>query len=205
MPEKPTHVIVGASLAGAKAAEALREEGFEGRIVLIGAEPDRPYERPPLSKEFIRGQSPREKAFVHRESFYTINPLVKALVARGIAPPRLRDPRDHGARSGQARRTPVGNGLDGDTFWIVAEHGRRAAYVRNIVADPRVRVNVRGRWRAGTAHLMPEDDPRERQRKIGLRFNAAVVRAMGTELLTVRVDLDPPARAAVARRRAGSG
>ena len=87
MPEKPTHVIVGASLAGAKAAEALREEGFEGRIVLIGAEPDRPYERPPLSKEFIRGQSPREKAFVHRESFYTINPLVKALVARGIAPP----------------------------------------------------------------------------------------------------------------------
>jgi 3-phenylpropionate/trans-cinnamate dioxygenase ferredoxin reductase subunit len=47
-----THVIVGASLTGAKAAETLREEGFDGRIVLIGSEAERPYERPPLSKDF---------------------------------------------------------------------------------------------------------------------------------------------------------
>ncbi|MDQ4130277.1 MAG: FAD-dependent oxidoreductase, partial [Actinomycetota bacterium] len=51
-----TYVIVGASLAGAKAAEALREEGFDGRIVLIGAEPEPPYERPPLSKDYLRGE-----------------------------------------------------------------------------------------------------------------------------------------------------
>nr|MBA2295617.1 FAD-dependent oxidoreductase [Actinomycetota bacterium] len=70
MPDKPTHVIVGASLAGATAAETLREEGFDGRIVLVGAEPDRPYERPPLSKDFIRGETVREKAFVHAEGFY---------------------------------------------------------------------------------------------------------------------------------------
>jgi 3-phenylpropionate/trans-cinnamate dioxygenase ferredoxin reductase subunit len=65
-----TFVIVGASLAGAKAAQELRERGFDGRIVLIGSEPERPYERPPLSKDYLRGESEREKAFVHPEGFY---------------------------------------------------------------------------------------------------------------------------------------
>src|SRR5829696_1031245 len=65
-----THVIVGAGLAGAKAAEALRDEGFDGPIVLIGEEPEQPYERPPLSKEYLRGEAPREKAHVHPEGFY---------------------------------------------------------------------------------------------------------------------------------------
>lgn len=120
-----------------------------------------------------------------------VNPVVRWAVERGIAPPTYAILETTGRRSGRPRRTPVGNGLHGGTFWIVAEHGRRAAYVRNIEADPRVRVKVRGRWRTGRAHPVPDDDPRERQRMIGLRFNAAVVRAMGTELLTVRVDLDP--------------
>jgi 3-phenylpropionate/trans-cinnamate dioxygenase ferredoxin reductase subunit len=62
-------VIVGAGLAGAKAAETLREEGFDGRIVLVGAEPERPYERPPLSKDYLRGEI-REKPYVHDEGFY---------------------------------------------------------------------------------------------------------------------------------------
>ena len=52
-----TFVIVGASLAGAKAAETLRDEGFDGRVVLIGAEEERPYERPPLSKDYLRGEA----------------------------------------------------------------------------------------------------------------------------------------------------
>jgi 3-phenylpropionate/trans-cinnamate dioxygenase ferredoxin reductase subunit len=65
-----TFVIVGAGLAGAKAAETLREEGFDGRIVLLGAEPHRPYERPPLSKDYLRGESQRDGAFVHPEEFY---------------------------------------------------------------------------------------------------------------------------------------
>lgn len=121
---------------------------------------------------------------------YFFNPLVKAGVRSGL----LRGYailETTGRRSGEPRRTPVGNGLDGDTFWIVTEHGRRAAYVRNIAANPRVRVMVRGSWRSGTAHLLPEDDPRERQRAIGRRLNAATVRALGTELLSVRIDLDP--------------
>jgi 3-phenylpropionate/trans-cinnamate dioxygenase ferredoxin reductase subunit len=65
-----TFVIVGASLAGAKAAEELRTQGFDGRVVLLGAEPERPYERPPLTKDYLRGESEREKAYVHAAGFY---------------------------------------------------------------------------------------------------------------------------------------
>jgi 3-phenylpropionate/trans-cinnamate dioxygenase ferredoxin reductase component len=65
-----TFVIVGASLAGAKAAEELRERGFDGRVILIGAESERPYERPPLTKDYLRGESDREKAYVHPSDFY---------------------------------------------------------------------------------------------------------------------------------------
>ena len=64
------HVIIGASLAGAKAAETLREEGFDGRIVLVGAEEERPYERPPLSKDYLRGEAGRDKVYVHDDGFY---------------------------------------------------------------------------------------------------------------------------------------
>jgi 3-phenylpropionate/trans-cinnamate dioxygenase ferredoxin reductase component len=63
-------VIVGASLTGAKAAETLREEGFDGRIVLLGSETERPYERPPLSKDYLRGESGRDAIFVHDSGFY---------------------------------------------------------------------------------------------------------------------------------------
>ena len=65
-----THVIVGASLAGARAAETLREEGFDGRVVLVGAEEERPYERPPLSKDYLRDEVGREKVYVHGEGLY---------------------------------------------------------------------------------------------------------------------------------------
>ncbi len=67
---KQTFVIVGASLGGAKAAEQLRDRGFDGRIVLIGTELERPYERPPLSKDYLRGESERETARVHQHDFY---------------------------------------------------------------------------------------------------------------------------------------
>ena len=65
-----TFVIVGAGMTGAKAAETLREEGFDGRVVLVGQERERPYERPPLSKGYLMGQSPFEDAHVHPETFY---------------------------------------------------------------------------------------------------------------------------------------
>jgi deazaflavin-dependent oxidoreductase (nitroreductase family) len=73
----------------------------------------------------------------------------------------------------------------------VTEHGRKAGYVRNIEANPRVRVKVGRRWRTGSARVLADDDPRARQRAMPNRLNSAAVRLMASELLTVRVDLDP--------------
>jgi 3-phenylpropionate/trans-cinnamate dioxygenase ferredoxin reductase component len=70
MTSDQTFIIVGASLAGAKAAETLRSEGFDGRVVLIGEESERPYERPLLSKEYLLGDKPAAKLYVHDEGFY---------------------------------------------------------------------------------------------------------------------------------------
>jgi 3-phenylpropionate/trans-cinnamate dioxygenase ferredoxin reductase subunit len=70
MTAEQTFVIVGASLAGAKAAQTLRHEGFAGRLVLVGAEDERPYERPPLSKDYLRGETGRDRIYVHDEGFY---------------------------------------------------------------------------------------------------------------------------------------
>ena len=63
-------VIVGAGLAGARAAEAVRKEGFEGSVTLLGAEPERPYNRPPLTKDYLRGETERDAVYVHPEAFY---------------------------------------------------------------------------------------------------------------------------------------
>ncbi|MFE0512979.1 nitroreductase/quinone reductase family protein [Streptomyces sp. NPDC058964] len=93
-----------------------------------------------------------------------------------------------GRRSGLPRRTPVGGRRIGDSFWLVSEFGTRSQYVRNIQADPAVRVRVRGRWHEGTAHLLPGDDAVARLRSLP-RLNSAAVRVLGTDLLTVRVDL----------------
>jgi 3-phenylpropionate/trans-cinnamate dioxygenase ferredoxin reductase subunit len=70
MAEQRTFAIIGASLAGAKAAEALRDDGFDGRIVLLGAESERPYERPELSKKYLRGEAERDSLYVHEERYY---------------------------------------------------------------------------------------------------------------------------------------
>jgi len=119
------------------------------------------------------------------------NPLVKAATDAGLPLPGVVIQETTGRKSGQPRRTPVGKALVGDTLWIVAEHGRRAGYVRNISANPRVRVKLGRRWRTGTARVLPDDDPVERQRRLPNRLNSAGVRLMGSDLLTVRVDLDP--------------
>ncbi|MCD6015325.1 MAG: NAD(P)/FAD-dependent oxidoreductase [Solirubrobacterales bacterium] len=79
-----TFVIVGAGLAAAKAAETLREEGFDGRLILIGDEPERPYERPPLSKDYLRGET-TDKPYVHAESFYSDHEIELLLSTRVTA------------------------------------------------------------------------------------------------------------------------
>jgi deazaflavin-dependent oxidoreductase (nitroreductase family) len=131
---------------------------------------------------------------------YLLNPPIRLLLALGIAPPGYAVLETTGRRSGRARRTPVGNGLVDTTFWLIAEHGHRSGYVRNLETDPRVRVKVRRGvryvWRSGTAHVLDGDDPIARQRTLGrghpIRvINAWTVRGLGTELLTIRIDLDP--------------
>jgi 3-phenylpropionate/trans-cinnamate dioxygenase ferredoxin reductase subunit len=98
-------VIVGASLAGAKAAETLRTEGFDGRVVLVGAESERPYERPPLSKDYLRGEAGREKVYVHDESFYAEQDIELRLgrTAVSLDPMAHEVTLDDGERLGYAR------------------------------------------------------------------------------------------------------
>jgi deazaflavin-dependent oxidoreductase (nitroreductase family) len=140
-----------------------------------------------------------KRRVIHALQKYVLNPPIKLLFAIGIVPPGYALLETIGRTTGRSRCNPVGDGRVGMQFWIVAEHGREAGYVRNIVRNPRVRVKVReglrARWRPGTATLLPDDDPRERQRWLarqrpGSFTNALVVRMFGTNLLTIRVDLD---------------
>jgi deazaflavin-dependent oxidoreductase (nitroreductase family) len=93
-----------------------------------------------------------------------------------------------GRLSGEPRQTPIGGRRTGNQFWLVSEFGERSQYIRNIKADPRVRVRIRGKWLTGTAHLMPDDDAVKRLASLP-RLNSAAVRVFGTDLLTVRIDL----------------
>ena len=118
---------------------------------------------------------------------YALNPFTK-LVA-GLFPGWMLL-ETTGRRSGRPRRTTLGGTRDGDVFWVVSEQGAKANYVRNIAADPQVRVRIGGRWRTGRATIMPDDDAQARVRTQSA-WNRNAVRLMGTDLLTVRIDLDP--------------
>ena len=131
---------------------------------------------------------------------YVMNPLMRLLLVARINPYGLVILETRGHASGKIRRVPVGNGRKGNSFWIIAEHGTRAGYVRNIDHDPhvrvRLRVGLRYRWVTGIATVRPDDDPLARQRQIiawhPLRaLNAVTVRVLGADLLTVHVQLDP--------------
>ena len=136
---------------------------------------------------------------------YVVNVPMRAIIDRGLAPDALALLETTGRRTGQARRTPLGNGLVDDTFWAIAERGLQADYVRNLQVEPRVRVKVGGHWRVGTATVLADDDVRARVRTI-LAANPSIARRadaklldtsvaiLGTEPVTVRIDLDPASR-----------
>jgi deazaflavin-dependent oxidoreductase (nitroreductase family) len=118
------------------------------------------------------------------------NRLTRFALRRGFAPKAFALLETTGRRSGRPRQTPVGNGFDGETFWLVAAHGTQADYVRNIRAEPRVRVKIAGRWRTGIATILPDDDTDARSRTLPYRWDATVGRWMASEPLTIRIDLD---------------
>jgi deazaflavin-dependent oxidoreductase (nitroreductase family) len=94
-----------------------------------------------------------------------------------------------GRKSGQPRHTAVGGRVVDNQFWMVSEHGDHSHYVLNIKANPAVRVRIGGTWRTGTAHLLPDDDARARLATLPA-MNSAVVKLVGSDLLTIRIDLD---------------
>ena len=126
---------------------------------------------------------------------YAINPLMRSALRVGIVPRAFALLETTGRRSGQRRLTPVGNGLDGDTFWLVSEHGLRSDYVRNLLADPSVRVKVGRRWRSGTASVVEADDGLARRKHLDRangvvgRVDGAIFRASASTPVTVRIDL----------------
>jgi len=130
----------------------------------------------------------RKRRRVRLVQRYLLNPpafvAVRAALVPGYALVETR-----GRRSGKRRRTVVGMHLDGTTGFVVAEHGRHAGYVRNIQADPTVRVCLRGRWHGARAELLVDDDADARLDTFGRPRHAATVRRFGTDLLTIRFDI----------------
>ncbi|WP_186243286.1 nitroreductase family deazaflavin-dependent oxidoreductase [Mycobacterium simulans] len=122
-----------------------------------------------------------KRQVVHRVQRLVVNPIGRQLPVTMLE--------TTGRKSGQPRRTAVGGSVVDNKFWMVSEHGEHSDYVYNIKANPAVRVRIGGKWRSGTAHLLPDDDPHDRLRSLP-RLNSAGVRTMGTDLLTIRVDLD---------------
>lgn len=128
-----------------------------------------------------------------------INPLDRLAFALRTPPPGDALLETVGRRTGQPRVTPVCDCLEGSTFWIVAQRGRDADYVKNIEANPRVRVKgslSNSAWRAGTADILDDDDPKERIRIIGRgnRWRRLCLQASASATinpLTIRIDLDP--------------
>jgi deazaflavin-dependent oxidoreductase (nitroreductase family) len=129
-----------------------------------------------------------------------VNPLIRLAFRIGIPDPGDALLETTGRRTARPRLTPVCDGLQGDAFWLLSQRGREADWVRNIEANPRVRVKLRSRrpanWRSGTAHILDADDPQERQRLLsqGEPWRRLCLRtsgALASAALTVRIDLDP--------------
>jgi 3-phenylpropionate/trans-cinnamate dioxygenase ferredoxin reductase component len=138
-----TYIIVGASLGGAKAAEELRRQGFDGRILLLGAEPERPYERPPLTKDYLRGESDREKTFVHEQAFYEDQQieLMTEVTATAIDPRGARVTLADGRELGFDRLL-LATGAEPRQIAVPGAHLDGVHYLRTLADSDRLRARL---------------------------------------------------------------
>jgi deazaflavin-dependent oxidoreductase (nitroreductase family) len=126
---------------------------------------------------------------------YTANPMIRGLFKAGITPPGMALVETRGRRTGALRHTPIMCAADGDTIWLIAQHGRHAGWVLNFEANPHVRVRRGRHWRTGTAELLPDDDVKARiatfsSSAVGRAVTAATFRALESQPVTVRIQLD---------------
>jgi deazaflavin-dependent oxidoreductase (nitroreductase family) len=126
---------------------------------------------------------------------YTANPLMRAMFGLGITPPGMALVETVGRRTGAIRHTPIICSPEGDTLWLIAQHGRHAGWVRNFEAKPQVRVRLGRSWRTGTAELLPDDDVKARiatfsSSAVGRMLTGTMFRALESQPVTVRIQLD---------------
>jgi deazaflavin-dependent oxidoreductase (nitroreductase family) len=133
----------------------------------------------------------------HRLEKSVFNPLLRAALRLEIAPHAFALLETTGRRSGRRRLTPVGNGIDGEVFWLVSEHGRGSDYVKNLIANPSVRIKASRRWHRGTAIVIDDDDAHARRRLLdeanGVigRADGVIFRVSASVPVTIRIDLHP--------------
>ncbi|HEV2070390.1 MAG TPA: nitroreductase/quinone reductase family protein [Acidimicrobiales bacterium] len=141
-----------------------------------------------------------KRAIVLASQKYLVNPPTRVLARRGLLGDYVLL-ETIGRKTGQRRETPVGMKIKGDEGWMVSEHGRHSGYVKNIEANPRVRVKTGGEWRQGSAHLLDDDDPVARLKALwGNAGNALAVRIFGTDLLSIRIDFDAQDQCGASRK-----
>ena len=137
----------------------------------------------------------RARELQRRVEKYLLNPTMRLALRLGVSPRAFALLETTGRHTGRARQTPVGGALEGSAYWLVAEHGAGCAYVKNLVADPEVRILIGRTWHPGTATLLPDDDAFARRRRLDAangfvgRFDGVVFRRGATEPATVRIDL----------------
>jgi deazaflavin-dependent oxidoreductase (nitroreductase family) len=142
------------------------------------------------------GQTQRRVEILFGRFF--LNPLMRAVFRLGISPPMTVLVETTGRKSGKLRHTPVNYVRDGQTLWIIAQHGSHAGWVRNLQDEPRVRARLGRRWHEGHAELVPGDDVRARIRTftdnpVGRAIVGATFRALETAPVSLRIDLDAAA------------
>jgi deazaflavin-dependent oxidoreductase (nitroreductase family) len=135
-----------------------------------------------------RGQDWAEK--------HLLNPSMRLWIRQGLAPRCYVLVETSGRRTGKPRQTPVAGTLDGDTYWLVAEHGAASGYVKNVMAQPQVRVFVGRQWRTGAATCLADDDALARRALIDRRnglvgwLDGLWFRVFSSEPMTIRIDFD---------------